>query len=77
MSTAGDLGKPDTAGTRRTQRTGTASKHFQGEYALQFGPMRIGRSFDFNSPSNAEGSPDYNAYHLRLEATHKNRCKSR
>lgn len=50
---------------------------FQGEYARRFGPMRRGRSFEFNALSNAEDSPEYHAYHLRLEATHKKRRKSR
>jgi len=40
---------------------------FQGEFARVFGPRRRGRSFEGMSLDNEEDSPDYHAYHLKLE----------
>ena len=40
---------------------------FQGEFARVFGPRRRGRTFDFGRLDNEEDSPDYHAYHLKLE----------
>lgn len=48
---------------------------FQGEFARLYGPARRGRAFNFGKLDNAEDSPDYHAYHLRLEAHCKGRLK--
>jgi len=45
---------------------------FKGEFARQFGPKRRGISFDFGHKV-IEDSPDYHAYHLRLESE----CKAK
>ena len=46
---------------------------FQGEFARVFGPKRRGRAFEFGAVDRAEDSPDYHAYHLRLEGKFKPR----
>jgi len=49
---------------------------FQGEYARVFGPKRRGLSYEFGRLDNEEDSPDYHAYHLKLEHKYKkNRYK--
>ena len=49
---------------------------FQGEYARIFGPKRRGTSFRLGGLDNSEDSPDYHAYHLKLEQIYrKNRYK--
>lgn len=40
---------------------------FQGEYARVFGPKRRGLSYELDQLDNAEDSPDFHAYHLKLE----------
>jgi hypothetical protein len=44
---------------------------FQGEFARLFGPKRRGLSFEAGRLDNIEDDPDYHAYHLKLEQTHK------
>lgn len=47
---------------------------FQGEFARVFGPKRRGLSYEFDRLDNNEDSPDFHAYHLKLEHK-KNRYK--
>lgn len=44
---------------------------FQGEFARVFGPKRRGQSFEGLRLDEPEDDPDYHAYHLRLEQSHK------
>jgi hypothetical protein len=44
---------------------------FQGEFARLFGPKRRGISFEADRLNKVEDDPDYHAYHLKLEHTHK------
>jgi len=44
---------------------------FQGEFARLFGRRRRGLSFEFGRLDEEEDSPDFHAYHLRLEQQYK------
>ncbi len=44
---------------------------FQGEFARVFGSKRRGSAFEFGNIDHTEDSPDYHAYHLRLEKENK------
>lgn len=44
---------------------------FQGEFARVFGSKRRGLAFEFGNIDHTEDSPDYHAYHLRLEKENK------
>ena len=44
---------------------------YQGEFARVFGPKRRGVAFEFGNIDHSEDSPDYHAYHLRLEKENK------
>jgi hypothetical protein len=43
---------------------------FQGEYARLFGPSRRGRTYTVGRLEPEQDSPDYHAYHLKLESLH-------
>lgn len=44
---------------------------FQGEFARLYGPRRRGQAYEMGRLSPDEDSPDYHAYHLRLEQTNR------
>ena len=51
---------------------------FQGEFARVFGPKRRGLAFEYGHLDKEEDSPDFHAYHLRLEQQYKkHRFKSK
>jgi hypothetical protein len=59
-------------GDKDRQEQEIATLHaFQGEFARVFGPKRRGVSFEFGSKTNPVDSPEYHAYHLRMEGKFK------